>query len=208
MFLRVNAFHSRYNARVFLRSSIAAVLLCATALAQSSPAPCPADRPVDEIIAELARQQSKKNSRNKNPLPDSICIFGWCRKGKTTPPSSPEPAAPVETPSSGNASSSQTDTDRCNDAMDRALDAAHNVDVGDTYFQKENYRGAQLRYQDAVDEKPADAAIHVRLGRAFEKLNDPAHALEHYQAAEKLPGPEKWTHEAHAAIARLQPTAH
>src|SRR3569833_116012 len=107
------------------RTMLAVLILSAAMYAQSEP--CPADRPVDDIIAELAKQQSKKNTRNKNPLPDNICIFGWCRKVKKTP-TAPQPAAPAETPSSDGTSSSQTLTDRCNDATDRALDAAHNVE--------------------------------------------------------------------------------
>lgn len=172
--------------------------------AQSAPSPCPADRPVDDIIAEIHKQQSKKYSRNKNPLPDSVCIFGWCpivRAPKAPKP--PESAPPAETPSSGPAISGRTDVDKCNDATERAIDAAHGVEVGDYYFEQKNYKAAQLRYQDALDAKPNDAAIEVRLGRAFEKLKEPAKAVEHYTAADKLGTPEKWAQEAHAAVGRL-----
>jgi cytochrome c-type biogenesis protein CcmH/NrfG len=61
-----------------------------------------------------------------------------------------------------------------------------------------------LRYKDAAKEKPSDIAIHVRLGRVFEKLNQLPQAIEEYTAAEKLAGPDKWTAEARAALARLQ----
>lgn len=189
-----------------VRCSIVVVLFAAAVFAQS--APCPADRPVDDIIAEIHKQQSKKNNRNTNPIPTSICIFGWCRGGAGTPPTVPGPAPEVDSASTPKPnprqSSSSTYSEQCNAATDRALDAAHNVEVGDFYFQDKNYKAAQLRYQDALDSKPNDAAIEVRLGRAFEKLNDPQHAIEHYQAAEKLAGPDKWAQEAHAALARLQ----
>lgn len=89
--------------------------------------------------------------------------------------------------------------------MDLALAAAHNVDVGDFNFKEKNYRGAFMRYRDALEEKPGDAAIHVRLGRVLEKLNELPQAIEHYQAAQKLGGPEKWSHEANSALSRLQP---
>ena len=59
---------------------------------------------------------------------------------------------------------------KCNDAMELALEAAHNVDVGDYAFAEKNYKGALLHYKDAVEEKPGDIAIRVRLGRVFEKL--------------------------------------
>jgi hypothetical protein len=85
------------------------------------------------------------------------------------------------------------------------LSAAHNVDVGDFNFGEENYRGALMRYSDALAEKPGDAAIHVRLGRVFEKLKDLPRAIEHYQAAQKLGAPQKWLDEANSALSRLQP---
>ncbi len=88
--------------------------------------------------------------------------------------------------------------------MESALKAAHDVEVGDYSFAANNYNGALLRYKDAVEEKPGDAAIHVRLGRAFEKLGQLPQALEQYKAAQELAGPAKWSEEAKAAVLRLQ----
>ncbi len=88
--------------------------------------------------------------------------------------------------------------------MERALSAAHNVDVGDYYFEQKNYNGALLRYKDAAADKAQDIAIHVRMGRAFEKLNQVPQAIEQYQAALKLDSPQKWIDEAKAALDRLK----
>ncbi len=84
------------------------------------------------------------------------------------------------------------------------MSAAHDVEVGDYYVSQKNYRAALFRYQDAADQKPRDAAIHVRMGRAFEKLNEAAKAIEQYKAAEQLGGPEEFLKEAHEALARLE----
>jgi len=46
-----------------------------------------------------------------------------------------------------------------NDAMEMALEAAHDVEVGDYSFAANNYDGALLRYKDAAKEKPGDAAF-------------------------------------------------
>lgn len=92
----------------------------------------------------------------------------------------------------------------CDDRMEMVLKAAHNVDVGDYYFQEKNFNGALLRYNDALEEKPGDSAIHVRLGRAFEKLNQVPQAIEQYKAAQTPDGPEKWSDEAKSALQRLQ----
>lgn len=184
-------------------------LLSGTSSAQSPPPSCPADRPVEDIIAEVHQQQSKNKHRNPNPFPEVTCIFGWCRDHSRTPPIVPEPAPRANMPSgddrtSSSLSSSRIPVDRCNEAMEVALEAAHNVDVGDFNFAEKNYKGALLRYTDAVDEKPGDAAIHVRLGRVFEKLDQRPQAIEQYNAVLKLAGPEKWSREAKAALLRLQ----
>lgn len=90
--------------------------------------------------------------------------------------------------------------------MELALEAAHDVDVGDYYFSAKNYNGALMRYKDAVEDKPRDAAIHVRLGQAFEKLGKIPEAIQEYKAGQELAGPEKWSDEAKAALVRLQET--
>ncbi len=203
-----------YNDGVHVRWAVAVVILNAAMLAQSEP-PCPAGRPVDELIAEVHKQQSKRKNRNPNPFPEVICIWGWCRDREVarTPPTfpSPVPAAPSggktspNEKSSSSKSSSKTPADKCNEAMERALEAAHNVEVGDFSSAQKNYRGALMRYSDALQDKPDDPAIHVRLGRVFEKLNQVPEAIEQYKVAQKLPGPEKWAEEAAAALLRLQP---
>jgi len=88
--------------------------------------------------------------------------------------------------------------------MEMALKAAHDVEVGDYSFAAKNYNGAMQRYHDAVEEKPGDAAIHVRLGRVFERLGQLPQAIEQYKAAQELAGPVKWADEAKAAVLRLQ----
>ncbi len=88
--------------------------------------------------------------------------------------------------------------------MEKALKVAHDVEVGDEYFEAKNYSAALQRYQGAVEEKPGDTAIHVRLGRVFEKLEQIPQAIDQYKAAQNLAGPAKWQDEAKAAVVRLQ----
>jgi len=201
--------HSRATiSAVQVRCAGIVLVLSAVTLAQNPP--CPAETPVDEIIAELNKQQPKKASRNTNPVPENVCIFGWCRQTGRTPPTIPKPApreqTPSATPGDEETSSSKKPAETCDEAMQMAVEAARDVDIGDYYFDKKNFNGAWMRYKDAASEKPSDVAIHVRLGRVLEKLNRPPQAIEEYKAAEKLSGPEKWTAEARAALARLQRT--
>ncbi len=192
--------------------AITVALLSASLLAQSAPPQCPADLPVDDIIAEIHRQQKK--TRNKNPLPSGVCLGTWCLGGGKTPPTVPSPSPrderpPAEKPGAEKAgttgeSSSKDSVDRCNALTELALEAAHNVEVGDYYVKQENYRAAFMRYQDAADQKPRDGAIHVRLGRALERLKDPARAVEQYEEALKYTPPQKWSDEASKALERLK----
>ena len=101
-------------------------------------------------------------------------------------------------------SSSKVPVDKCDEAMELALEAAHNVEVGDYSFESKNYNGALLRYKDANEQKPGDAAIHVRLGRVLEKLDRLPEAMGQYKEALDAAGPPKWLDEAKAAILRLQ----
>jgi tetratricopeptide (TPR) repeat protein len=166
---------------------------------------------VDDIIAEIHKQQSNKKHRNSNPLPDVFCIGGWCRghsskqKPPSVPESAPESAPPAKAPGENDGtSSSRIPVDKCDEAMEMTLKAAHDVEVGDYSFSANNYGGALMRYKDAAEEKPGDAAIHVRLGRVFEKLGQLPQAMEQYKAAQELAGPAKWSDEAKAAVLRLQ----
>lgn len=203
---------ARYNCSVYVQCAVTVIILSAGMLAQSAPASCPAEHPVDDIITEIHKQQSNKKHRNSNPLPDVFCIGGWCRghASKQKPPTSPESAPPESAPPAKNpgedesTSSSKIPVDKCDEAMEMALKAAHNVEVGDYSFAANNYDGALLRYKDAVEEKPGDAAIHVRLGRVFERLGQLPQAMEQYKAAQGLAGPAKWSNEAKAAVLRLQ----
>jgi tetratricopeptide (TPR) repeat protein len=166
---------------------------------------------VDDIITEVHKQQAKKKHHVANPFPDVTCIWGWCRdaSNKRTPPTfpGPEPAPQAKNPGeneSTSSSSSKAPVDKCNEATEMALLAAHNVEVGDYSFAVKNYDGALSRYNEAAEEKPLDAAIHVRLGRVFEKLGQRPQAIEQYKKGLELAGPAKWSEEAKAAVLRLQ----
>jgi tetratricopeptide (TPR) repeat protein len=197
----------RYNRGVGVCCAVTAIVFSAGLLAQSTPPACPAERPVDDIITDVHKQQSNKKHRNSNPLPNVICIGGWCHNesGKRTSPTLPEPAPQVKNQGENEStSSSRPPVDKCDEAMERALNAAHNVEVGDFSFAAKNYNGALMRYKDAAEEKPGDAAIHVRLGRVFERLGQLPQAIEEYKAAQGLAGPAKWLDEAKAAVLRLE----
>ncbi len=82
--------------------------------------------------------------------------------------------------------------------------AAKDVEVGDFYFKKKNYRAAEDRYREALLYKDNDAIATFRLAQCLEKLERPEEALQQYESYLKiLPyGPEAET--CRKAIERLK----
>ena len=70
--------------------------------------------------------------------------------------------------------------------------AAKDIEVGDFYFKKKNYRAAEDRYREALLYKDNDAEAIYKLAICLEKLNRPDEALTEYESYLKtLPyGPE------------------
>lgn len=64
--------------------------------------------------------------------------------------------------------------------------AAKDVEVGDFYFKRKNYRAALDRYREALVYKPNDALATFRLAQCEEKSNQPADAITHYEAYLKI----------------------
>jgi tetratricopeptide (TPR) repeat protein len=178
------------------------------------------ERPVDEYIKEINKRERK---RTKNPLPDNVCIFGWCTNTGAGPkPKPPNPTGPFPPPAkraeippengaSGKVSSSQDTAEpgavpaeaKCPAAAHDPIGAAKNVDIADYYMQKKNYRAALSRYKEALEQKPGDPAIHLRLGRTHEMLEQREEARKHYQAAADA-REGFWTVEAKEALRRVK----
>ncbi len=210
-----------------LASALVASLLSAfaqdpLAKAESS---CYKDKPVDEYIVELNKRQ--KGSRN--PLPNDICIFGMCahtgmgpkdgpkeKTEKTEQQKQPAPkqAPPTQSqPGESDESSSKQESAgvagtlpaEASSSTYDPVSAARDVDVGDYYYRQKNYRGALMRYADAAKSKPGDAAIHLRMGRGWEKLGAPERAYLEYDATVRVEPEGKSAAEAQDAMQRLKP---
>lgn len=82
--------------------------------------------------------------------------------------------------------------------------AAKDIEVGDFYFKRRNYRAAQERYRDALRYKENDAVATIRLAVSLEKLGILDDARLEYESYLKiLPhGPE--ADQAQKAIDRLK----
>ncbi len=82
--------------------------------------------------------------------------------------------------------------------------AAKDVEVGDFYFKRKNYRAAEDRYREALRYKDNDAVATIRLAVCLEKLGILDDARAEYESYLKiLPhGPE--AQEAQRALDRLK----
>lgn len=85
--------------------------------------------------------------------------------------------------------------------------AAKNVEVGDFYFRRKNYRAAEDRYREALQYKNDDAIATFKLAVCLDKLGILDESLVRYENYLKiLPhGPE--SSEAQRAIQRLKAQA-
>jgi len=64
--------------------------------------------------------------------------------------------------------------------------AQKNVEVGDFYFRRQNYRAALSRYCEALSYKPNDAVATFRIAESLEKSGDLMGALAYYEAYLKI----------------------
>jgi tetratricopeptide (TPR) repeat protein len=82
--------------------------------------------------------------------------------------------------------------------------AAKDVEVGDFYFKRHNYRAAISRYREALLYKPNDAIATYSLAEALEKAGDLPEAVKNYLAYLKILPYGPSAKDAHTALHRLK----
>ena len=82
--------------------------------------------------------------------------------------------------------------------------AMRDVEIGDFYFKRENYKGALSRYCEALQYKPNDAAATFRIAESLEKFGDLAGARTYYQAYLKILPRGPFAAQARRALDRMQ----
>jgi tetratricopeptide (TPR) repeat protein len=82
--------------------------------------------------------------------------------------------------------------------------AAKNVEVGDFYFKRKNYRAAQDRYREALLYKNNDAMATFRLAVCLEKLDQPDEARKEYESYLKILPHGPQSDDAQKAVDRLK----
>ena len=82
--------------------------------------------------------------------------------------------------------------------------AAKDVEVGDFYFKRKNYRAALDRYKEALVYKPNDALANFRLAECSERLGNRDDAVTHYQEYLKILPHGPFVPDAEKALQRLK----
>ena len=85
--------------------------------------------------------------------------------------------------------------------------AAKDIEVGDYYFKRKNYKGALERYKDALVYKPNDAVANFRIGECEDKIGNSADAAQHYEAYLKILPEGPFAADAKRALERLKTAA-
>lgn len=83
------------------------------------------------------------------------------------------------------------------------MKALKDIEVGDYYFKRKNYKGALARYKEALYYKEGDAVASYRLAVCQEKLGDKAEATKYYEQYLKILPEGPFAKDAHASLGRL-----
>ena len=82
--------------------------------------------------------------------------------------------------------------------------AQKDVEVGEFYLKRKNYRAAEDRFREALIYKPGDAIATYRMAEVLDAQGRSAEAAKEYAQYLKIPSSEKFAPEAKKALARLE----
>jgi tetratricopeptide (TPR) repeat protein len=83
------------------------------------------------------------------------------------------------------------------------MKALKDVEVGDYYFKRKNYRAALDRYKEALYWKENDAVASFRLAVCQDKLGDKTEAKKYYEQYLKILPEGPFSKDAHSSLDRL-----
>lgn len=84
------------------------------------------------------------------------------------------------------------------------MKAAKDIQVGDFYFRRRNYKAALDRYKEALYYKDKDAVASFRLAVCEEKLGDKAEARKYFEQYLKILPEGPMAKDARASLERLE----
>ncbi len=196
---RLGRSQKRYNGGVRIRFLIVFFALLATfSLAQDSPDKTAPDKAAPDKTADQNREAEESSSR--------------ATRIDLSPPKDDAKNHP-----SSKAALENLDIPRAPDNADTSgiqefhpwnpMKALKDVEVGDFYFKRKNYKAALERYKEALYYKDNDAVASFRLAVCQEKLGNRTEAKKYYAQYLKILPEGPFAKEAHASLDRLAQSA-
>jgi tetratricopeptide (TPR) repeat protein len=118
-----------------------------------------------------------------------------------SPPKDDAKNHPLSNPGIGNTNESASDVQEMHPWDPHK--AAKDLEVGDYYFKRKNYKAAIERYKHALIYKPNDAVAQFRLAESLDKTGNSDEAVEHYEEYLKILPHGPYSEDAQKALARL-----
>ena len=82
---------------------------------------------------------------------------------------------------------------------------AEDLEVGNSYLKEKNYRGAELRFRDALTYEPDNPEATFKLAESLAKLGNKAEACQRYTDYLKIAPNGEFAERAKDALRKLQP---
>ena len=151
-------------------------------LPQPDPLPSPPDAPMPDL-GTLPGPPDKSKSRLKRAIDRAAprCLDAATHTCWSSPP--------------GKDSSVVSEEER---------EFAKDMEVGDFNFKDKNYRGAELRFRDALNYKPDDPEATFELAESLQRLGNSDEAKEGYQTYLKVQPDGPYAERARTALQRLE----
>ena len=82
--------------------------------------------------------------------------------------------------------------------------AQKDIEVGEFYLKRKNYRAAEDRFREALLYKPGDAIATYRLAEVLDLQGQSGEAIKNYETYLKIPSNDKFAPDAKKALTRLE----
>ncbi len=184
----------RYNQSVRIRFLIVLLaLLTALSLAQEPPNKAASDKAASDKTAAQSREATDEESSSQDTRVDTSPP----KDDAKSHPGSKAAVADLDVPENIETSGVQEFHPW------NPMKALKDIEVGDYYFKRKNYKAALDRYKEALYYKDNDAVASFRLAVCQEKIGDRAEAKKYYEQYLKILPEGPFAKEAHASLERL-----
>ncbi len=168
-------------------------LLTAVSLAQGPPNKAASDKAASDKTASQSRQATDEESSSQDTRVDTSPP----KDDAKNHPGSKAAVADLDVPENIETSDVQEFHPW------NPMKALKDIEVGDYYYKRKNYKAALDRYKEALYYKDNDAVASFRLAVCQEKMGDKAEAKKYFEQYLKILPEGPFAKEAHASLERL-----